>query len=164
MNVVIEGMRLEDVSQVIEIERLSFPTPWSRKAFETELAENACACYLVARASGRVIGYAGMWVLIDESHVTNIAVHPHYRRRHVGRALLRELMGRAAARGATAMSLEVRASNVAAQLLYLSEGFVVAGVRKRYYSDTGEDAIIMIRDHLESAVRATGWTGSPARR
>ncbi len=145
----IAEMRYEDVDQVVEIERRSFPTPWSRQAFLSELRDNAYALYLVARLDGRVIGYAGMWVLLDEAHITNIAVHPDYRQRGIASRLLRELERRAVRRGARRMTLEVRPSNAIALRLYAKHGFRTCGRRPRYYADTDEDAIIMWKEELE---------------
>lgn len=139
----LRDMTVDDLAEVHEVERLSFPTPWSTNAFLRELTENIYADYIVAAVKGRVIGYAGMWVVIDEAHVTNIAVHPEYRGRGIGEQLLSELFVRAKARGARRMTLEVRPSNAVARHLYEKHGFVARGLRKGYYSDTGEDAIIM---------------------
>lgn len=139
----ISSMKVSEIDQVVKIERLSFPTPWSPQAFYSELTENLCACYVVAKAGMRVVGYAGMWVLIDEAHITNIAVHPDYRRQGIGERLLRELVLRARNRGARRMTLEVRPSNEGAQRLYAKFGFKPKGIRKGYYTDNREDAIIM---------------------
>lgn len=141
-------MRLADLDQVVEIEKLCYQTPWSRQAFVSELVTNEYAHYIVCRLSGKIVGYAGMWVILDEAHVTNIAVHPDYRGRGLGRLLLKELIERAKCRGATKMTLEVRKSNTVAQNLYYSFGFEARGIRKGYYSDTNEDAIIMWKDDL----------------
>lgn len=150
-DVTIDEMRVEDVDQVVEIERLSYRTPWSRRAFLSELRDNAYADYIVARCGGRVVGYAGMWLLFDEAHITNIAVHPAYRGRKIGDLLLSQLERRAARRGMKSMTLEVRPSNPVAQALYRKHGFVPRGIRRGYYSDTREDAIIMWKDGLEDA-------------
>lgn len=149
----ITPMRYGDLDQVVEIERRSFPTPWTRQAFVSELRDNAYAYYVVARLGGAVIGYAGMWVLLDEAHITNIAVHPDHRRRGVGHLLLAELERLAAERGARRMTLEVRPSNKAALRLYERHGFRASGRRPRYYADTGEDAIIMWKEGLEPEKR-----------
>jgi len=139
-------MQLSDIPAVLDIERRSFPTPWSQRAFESELRDNFCAHYLVARLGTEVVGYAGMWVILDEAHVTNIAVHPDYRGRRIGHRLLEALEERARELGAKYMTLEVRPSNVIAQELYRKHGFVVKGVRRGYYTDTNEDALIMWRE------------------
>ena len=148
----ISEMQVEDLDEVLEIERSSFPTPWSARAVYTELTQNMYARYLVARLGGKLVGYAGMWVVLDEAHVTNIAVDPRYRRRHIGSRLLRELMVRACRQGASRMTLEVRRSNLAAQKLYARHGFRARGVRRGYYSDTREDAIVMWNDDLRRQI------------
>ncbi|MCR4397901.1 MAG: ribosomal protein S18-alanine N-acetyltransferase [Firmicutes bacterium] len=144
----ITEMTLADLDEVHQVEQQSFPTPWSRKAFWCELTQNIYAHYVVARIDNVLVGYAGMWVILDEAHVTNIAVHPAYRRRGIGRRILTELMERAKSRGATRMTLEVRKSNEGAQRLYREMGFVARGIRKGYYADLNEDAIIMWKDDL----------------
>jgi len=141
-------MGLEHLDEVMEIERLSFPTPWSRGAYQREILDNSYARYIVALLGGRVVGYAGMWVLMDEAHVTNIAVHPDYRHLGIGERILRELIRRAYAAGADKMTLEVRVSNVVAQNLYKKLGFAFRGIRRGYYTDTHEDAMIMWRNGL----------------
>ncbi|MCG0240037.1 MAG: ribosomal protein S18-alanine N-acetyltransferase [Firmicutes bacterium] len=141
-------MTLADVDGVVAVERLCFLTPWSRQAFVRELTENPHARYLVARAGGTVVGYAGMWLVLDEAHVTNVAVHPDWRRQGLGERLMRGLMDWARAEGATRMTLEVRVSNQPAQELYRKLGFQPSGIRRGYYTDTGEDALIMWKDPL----------------
>ncbi|NPV73909.1 MAG: ribosomal protein S18-alanine N-acetyltransferase [Pelotomaculum sp.] len=141
-------MRLEHLDQVVEIENFSFPSPWSRSAFAYEILQNRFACYLVAVAGGTVVGYGGMWLILDEAHITNVAVHPEYRKNNIGRTLMLEMMRRAALMGAVRMTLEVRPSNAAARRLYASLGFEVKGIRRRYYTDTNEDAIIMWKEDL----------------
>ena len=142
----VRSMRRGDLDQVLAIEQLSYLTPWSRMSFEREVGDNPVANYVVIEQDAVVCGYAGMWVLIDEVHVTNIAVHPDHRRRGLGQALLCELARRAGRQGVFRMTLEVRPTNFPAQTLYTKLGFVPRGRRKRYYSDTGEDAIIMWLD------------------
>lgn len=136
-------MRREHLKGVLEIENSSFPTPWSEQAFAHEITGNDFAHYIVALADKKIAGYAGMWIILDEGHVTTIAVHPLQRRKAVGRRLLNELVAEAKRRGCTKMTLEVRPSNEAAIDLYQRTGFVSYGVRPGYYTDTGEDAIIM---------------------
>jgi len=152
----VRAMTVNDLDQVMEIERVSFPTPWSRAAYHRELTDNAYARYVVATRDGQVVGYAGMWVLLEEAHVTNIAVHPRYRRRGLGETLMRELMRLAREAGASRMTLEVRPSNSPAQRLYAKLGFHRHGIRRRYYSDTKEDAIVMWHERLEQAVSPEG--------
>jgi ribosomal-protein-alanine N-acetyltransferase len=147
----IEQMHVSDLDRVLEIEALSYPTPWSRRAFQSELTDNTYAYYFVARHAGVIIGYVGMWVILDEAHITNIAVHPGFRRKAIGRRMLMAMFEEAKRRGATRMTLEVRVSNFSAQALYRDLGFVDRGIRKGYYSDTNEDAIIMWKDSLGPA-------------
>ena len=144
----VREMQLADLDGVMEIEGQSFPTPWSRRAFWSELTQNIYAHYIVVRIDGVLVGYGGMWVILDEAHVTNVAVHPEYRRLGIGRRIMNELMDRARSRGATRMTLEVRRSNTGAQRLYEELGFVAKGIRKGYYADLKEDAIIMWKDDL----------------
>jgi ribosomal-protein-alanine N-acetyltransferase len=141
--VTISPMRMEDIGRVLEIEQASFPTPWPRDAYAHELRENRLACYLVARIVRQVVGYTGMWVILDEAHVTTIAVDPEYRRQHVGERLLVALLEEAMRRGARWVTLEVRKTNAGAQAMYRKYGFKEIGVRRGYYSDNREDAIVM---------------------
>jgi ribosomal-protein-alanine N-acetyltransferase len=136
-------MTLEDVDAVAELEQLSFTTPWPRDAFVNELTINQHAKYVVAVHDGTVIAYCGMWVIIDEAHITNVAVHPDYRGKKIGERLMRQMMGLALMLGAERMTLEVRPSNTVARSLYAKLGFEEQGRRKNYYSDNNEDAIIM---------------------
>lgn len=147
--VAIFPMTLADVDGVWEVEKLSFLTPWSREAFVSELLQTYTV-YIVARAGEKVVGFGGMHVVWEDAHVTNVAVHPLYRGRGLGEQLMLELMGRAHDRGARRMTLEVRVSNTSARSLYTKLGFVTepGAVRKGYYSDTGEDGIIMWKDPI----------------
>jgi [ribosomal protein S18]-alanine N-acetyltransferase len=147
--VVVDPMRFEDVPAVHEIERMSFRTPWPAYAFEQELRGNRLARYVVARAGDRVVGFAGIWLMVDEAHVTTFGVHPDWRRQSIGRHLLLNLAELSVAIGARRMTLEVRASNLAAQALYRAFGFEIAGRRHRYYSDDGEDALVMTTPDLD---------------
>jgi [ribosomal protein S18]-alanine N-acetyltransferase len=140
---VVEPMRMADVPTVHEIERLSFSTPWPAHAFEQELTGNRMARYLIARAGEQVVGFGGIWLMVDEAHITTFGVHPEWRRRGVGRQLLIALVELSEQMRASRMTLEVRAGNQAAQELYRRFGFIVAGRRARYYTDDGEDALIM---------------------
>jgi ribosomal-protein-alanine N-acetyltransferase len=143
-------MEVRHLPAVLEIERRSFPTPWSERAFLSELTQNAYAHYIVALRGLRVVGYGGMWLILDEAHITNLAVHPAERGRGLGERLLTELERRAAAHGCTRMTLEVRPSNLVAQALYRKHGFEPRGRRPGYYSDTREDAIIMWKEGLDA--------------
>lgn len=145
---IIRRMTLADVPQVAAIEAATFPTPWSESDFQREITTNAVARYLVAEKDGRVIGFAGAWVILDESHVTNIAVSAAERGKGYGRQLTEALMQYLANLGAAYATLEVRKSNETAQNLYKSLGFIKLGVRKHYYEDNGEDALLMVCDHM----------------
>jgi len=136
-------MEIDDIKDVLEIENASFATPWSREAFFNELMNNHFASYLVMIENDKVIGYCGMWLIIDEAHITNIAVLPEYRGRKLGEALMLEVKKHASQRGVGRMTLEVRVSNTVAQSLYRKHGFIEGGIRKNYYTDNQEDAIVM---------------------
>lgn len=145
---VIRPMELSDLDDVQEIEKACFSLPWSRNSFVQEITENKCARYLVVAHENRVAAYAGMWLVIDEAHITNIAVHPAYRGLGIGEKVTRALMRAADELGIRYMTLEVRRSNLVAQSLYRKLGFVDVGFRKRYYEDNQEDALIMVCEHL----------------
>lgn len=136
-------MEAKDIDDIVRIEQESFPTPWSREAFENELIKNRFAVYTVLEDEEGVFGYCGMWVIIDEAHITNIALLPKYRGKKLGEALLRKVMEIAKEKGAKTMTLEVRVSNDIAQSLYRKLGFQNGGIRKNYYTDNQEDALIM---------------------
>jgi [ribosomal protein S18]-alanine N-acetyltransferase len=191
---VVEPMRVEHISAVSAIEKLSFPQPWPQNAYRREIVENRMAHYIVVRQLGdevdepparevtdarespallgrisrllrpaeparspqlqvelrTIVGYAGIWVMTDEAHVTTIASHPNMRGKGVGELLLLALIHRSIEVGARWMTLEVRASNAVAQNLYRKYTFKEMGVRRRYYSDNGEDALVMWTDALDS--------------
>lgn len=148
--IIIRRMTAADVEGVAAVEAATFPTPWSRDAFASEM-KNVAARYLVAEKEGRIIGYAGAWIILDESHITNIAVLAQERGQGVGRRLTEGLLQYLSNLGAAYATLEVRKSNAVAQNLYVSLGFIKLGVRKRYYEDNGEDALIMVCDHMPEA-------------
>lgn len=145
MSVEIAPMRLEDLEEIRKIEEASFTFPWPRNSFYRELSENRYAYYAVARLEGgqRVVGYAGMWVVFLEAHITTLAVAHPYRRKGVGSALLAHLLKVAMSRGAREVWLEVRDSNEVARKLYEKFGFELKGIRKKYYQE--EDALVMAR-------------------
>lgn len=147
----IRFMRLKDVDAVADIEEATFARPWSRDSFRQELTRNAVARYLVAEEGGEILGYAGAWVIMDESHITNIAVREDARGRGLGKKLTAELLQVLSNLGACYATLEVRVSNERAQTLYKSLGFVSVGKRKRYYEDNNEDAYLMVCEHLPEA-------------
>ena len=146
----VEPMTLDDLPAVHAIERASFAVPWPDDAYRSELRTNRLASYVVARAGDDVIGFAGLWVMVDEAHVTTFAVDPRWRRRGVGERLLLALLDLSVARHAREATLEVRLSNVPARRLYEKYGFRPVGIRPRYYSDNGEDALIMTTEALAS--------------
>ena len=141
--ITVRPMVMTDVDGVMAVEQDSFLTPWSRSAFEEELAQNRLARYLVAVENDEIVGYAGTWLVINEAHVTNVAVSGQRRREGIGRLLMQKLMELARDNDMESMTLEVRVSNAAARHLYEQLGFVEAGIRKNYYSETKEDALIL---------------------
>lgn len=157
-----EPMRVTDLDEVLAIEQASFPTPWSRAAYHRELVTNGYATYIVGRAGGRVVSYGGMWVVLDEAHVTNVAVHPARRNAGLGRQTMLALEEKARELGACRMTLEVRVSNMAARYLYESLGFRGTGVRRNYYSDTHEDAIVMWKDLVPAESEGTAEGDGPS--
>ena len=140
----IEPMSESDLEEVLAVERVSFPGPWTRDGFITELKREPAVC-LTARLEGRVAGYLVFWVLPPEIHILNIAVRPDLRYRGIGRTLLDYLFAYAGERGADRLFLEVRPSNVAARALYKRAGFLVTGKRPNYYAEEGEDAILLTK-------------------
>jgi [ribosomal protein S18]-alanine N-acetyltransferase len=142
--VTVEPMRRRHLHEVLPIEQVSYPRPWSQTVFqgELDLCREGTRRYLVALRGHELVGYAGLMFVVDDAHVSNIAVHPEHRRAGIANRLLAELAWAAVDRGCAAMTLEVRHSNVAAQALYRRFGFVPAGVRLKYYENT-DDAIVM---------------------
>lgn len=130
------------LSKVVALEQKCFSDPWTKEMFEHEL-ESALAVYFAALDGEDVVGYAGMWKVLDEGHITNIAVSPCHRQKGIGTLLLKRLADEAKSLGILLLMLEVRKSNEAAKRLYSANGFVPVGVRKEYYSDNHEDAILM---------------------
>lgn len=143
MDIILREMRLEDLDDVLQIEEKTFSDPWSRKSFEMEITENLLSTNIVAQYQEKIIGYAGMWTIIDEGHITNIAVDEEYKGRSVGNYLLMGLIKQCKNNEIYKITLEVRKSNVVAINLYKKHGFVEAGIRKDYYINEKEDAIIM---------------------
>lgn len=173
---IVEKMTLADVPEVAALEKMIFSMPWSAHAFEYELQYNPMAYFFVVRPKNpdtaqeeehdsskeqrkdaprvsserKIIGYSGFWLILDEAHICTLAVHPDWRRRGIGELLLTHLIDQAIALHAAVLTLEVRVSNLAAQKLYQKYGFMTAGVRKRYYSDNNEDALIMTTQLITS--------------
>lgn len=148
----IGSMSDADVKDVLRIEALSFTTTWPPNAFRQELHDNKLAHYYVGRIENRVVAYGGIWVILEDSHITTIAVHPEFRGRKYGEVLLLFLLDQAIERGASWMTLEVRESNVAAQALYRKYGFTTVSTRKGYYSDNDESALVMWAGNLRSEI------------
>ena len=150
-------MTLADVPQVLEIDRLSFPLPWSAASYKHELSQNKHAHFFVAlesgpgrwqkwlghRSQGRELVVSGDWDIVNEAHISTIAVHPLWRGKGIGEELLKAMLARALKQGAVEATLEVRVSHIAAQTLYRKYGFEDVGLRKNYYRDNGEDALLM---------------------
>lgn len=149
------AMALEDLDEVVAIERTSFVTPWSRAAFRYELTQNRVARATVVRADGHLVGYLCLWEIGHEIHITNLAVHPQWRRRGIARALLGAMLDDARARSVELVYLEVRPTNAGAVGLYEGFGFQVIGRRKGYYFDTGEDALVMEARLIPAVTRPT---------
>jgi ribosomal-protein-alanine N-acetyltransferase len=152
--VTVRAMTDRDLAAVAEIEQATFATPWPAAAFAQELHGNDCAHYLVADANDQVVGFGGIWIVTDQGHITNIAVQEDYRGQGVGGLITDGLIALAEQHGVVLMTLEVRRSNLAAQRLYAKRGFVARGWRRGYYTDTGEDAIIMCREKRGDVI---GW-------
>jgi ribosomal-protein-alanine N-acetyltransferase len=167
----IDVMRLSDLSQVMPIEQAAFPAPWPVSAYRYELTQNDLSTYLVLlerrphsspgwRAAARrwvrgplrsVLAYGGLWTILDEAHISTLAVHPEWRGQGLGEMMLSGLLGAAILRGAALVTLEVRVSNATAQNLYHKYAFAQTGRRRRYYHDNNEDALIMTTPRLDDS-------------
>lgn len=147
-DLVIRRMQKKDVPQVAAIERAVFPRPWSEESFRREVETNPVARYLVAERDGRILGYAGAWVVLDECHITNVAVEETARGQGIGKKLVQALMQYVSNLGAAWADLEVRVSNTRAQHVYAQAGFRSVGKRKKYYEDNGEDAFLMVCEEM----------------
>lgn len=148
-----------DLLTVMEMEHVSFPTPWSVDTYRRELMVHNASYWVVRPGAKRVraqdygvegdgevppvLAYAGMWLLGEDAHITTIATHPNWRRRHIGEWLLIHMADVARSHGISALTLEVRLRNSAAQALYAKLGFIAVGLRRGYYQDTGEDARLL---------------------
>jgi len=144
MKITIRPMVAADLPTVTRLDALSFSQPWSQNAYQTELANQGARCW-VAQADEQVVAILVIWRVLDEAHIATVAVHPEFRRRGIGRLLLKTGMEAAHAEGARIYQLEVRAGNAAAQKMYEDFGFGVVGRRPRYYRDNGEDAVLMTK-------------------
>jgi len=136
------GLKQGDAGELSELDKLCFSVPWSERSFQNEI-ENELAHYIILTDNNKIIGYAGLWDIVGEGHITNIGVHPHYRKQGLGKRLIAGLLRIARERKLSALTLEVRKNNSVARRLYSRFGFKEMGIRKGYYSDTNEDAIIM---------------------
>lgn len=136
-------MNKDDIAAVVDTENEAFSTPWTVEIFEHEMTDNLYAHYLVAEKDGHVIGHCGMWIVLDECHITNVAVRKAYRGLKIGEGLMREAIALCRSLDVRLMSLEVRVSNEVAQNLYRKLGFQDGGIRKNYYTDDHEDALVM---------------------
>ncbi len=143
LEVEIGPMRRRHLRSVVKIEAKVYPRPWSMGLFMSEIGQREARTYLVARVGGAVVGYAGMMYVLEDGHVTTIAVDPAWHRHSIGSRLLLALADAGLARGIENLTLEVRVSNEPAKELYRRFGFVPAGIRKGYYVETGEDALVM---------------------
>jgi len=143
MNVMIRKMTLDDIEHVIAIDRVSFSLPWPERSFRFELTDNPASRCWVADVDGKIVGMIVAWLIVDEVHVATIATHPDFRRQGIAKNLLSHALQHLSTEGAQSSFLEVRASNLAAQELYRKFGFEESGVRRRYYRDNDEDALLM---------------------
>lgn len=143
---------LDDLQEIVTIERDSFPSPWPTWGLRRELARDE-AVYLVAERNGAVVGYVGTWRAADEAHVGTLAVAPEQRRQGIGEALMLALLQIAADDGVRLVHLEYRVGNAAAAALYAKLGFRATRIRKGYYADTGEDAVETVLDDLDTSRR-----------
>ncbi len=148
MSAAIRHMTLEDIPAVHTIDLLSFSLPWPENSFRFELTGNPVSRCWVAESDGRLAAMLVLWLVIDEAHIATIATHPDFRRMGIGEHLLIAALRSARTEGATRAFLEVRSGNAAAQAMYKKYGFIVAGVRPRYYKDNNEDAILMNLEDL----------------
>lgn len=136
-------MKNSHIDEVLAIEEDCFSIPWTRKDFEREINENKLAIYVVALKDKKIAGYAGMWHVVNEGHITNVAVCENFRGQGIGTAIIKKLFEIAQEKEMIGITLEVKISNLTAQKLYTKYGFRPEGIRKKYYEDTGEDAVIM---------------------
>ena len=156
--IVIERMTIDDIDNVVNVENNCFTTPWSKDSFVRELVENEIALYLVAKIENIAVGYIGVWRIQNEGHITNVAVHSDYRGRGIGNMLVSELLSLCKKEGIEAFTLEVRKSNLVAQNLYKKFQFAECGIRRGYYQDTKEDAVIMWR--IETQMEDESFEGT----
>ncbi len=152
IKLIIEPMRTSDLDEVMEIEEYSFPTPWSREVYQYDIERNSRARFYCARleAGKEIVGYIGSWFVMDECHIGTIATKKEYRELGIAKELIAFTAKTALQEGISYIILEVRINNIPAINLYKSLGFIQIGIRKRYYSDTGEDALIYVHRNLRA--------------
>lgn len=148
MNMIIRKMTMDDIEQVLVIDRMSFSLPWPERSFRFELTDNPASRCWVAEMDGKLIGMVVAWLIVDEVHVATIATHPEFRRQGIARRLLSHALRELRNEGAQSSFLEVRASNFAAQEMYRKFGYERSGLRPRYYRDNDEDALLMTLESL----------------
>ncbi|MBR5430257.1 MAG: ribosomal protein S18-alanine N-acetyltransferase [Firmicutes bacterium] len=146
----VRQLTVDDLDELLRLEEACFSSPWSRESYRRELTENNLAHYWGVFAGGELIGFAGYWLILDEGHITNVAVAPDRRNQGVGRFLVQGVINGCLAGGGRFLTLEVRASNAPALHLYEKMGFVSSGVRPKYYDDPKEDAVIMWKELCSS--------------
>ena len=149
MNIIIRKMTLDDIDQVIAVDRMSFSLPWPERSFRFELTDNPASRCWVAELNGKLVGMIVAWLIVDEVHVATIATHPDFRRQGIAKRLLSYTLRELRNEGAQSSFLEVRASNYAAQDMYRKFGYEASGVRPRYYKDNDEDALLMTLESLD---------------
>lgn len=145
-DIIIREMNVDDIDDVLEVEKVSFSTPWSKESFIQEVKENKLARYIIAQVDEKVVAYGGMWLILDEAHITNVAVATGFRNMGIGQMIIDGLINICNELIINHMTLEVRKSNYPAIKLYKNNGFVEIGTRPGYYADTKEDAIIMWKE------------------
>ncbi len=143
MGINFRSMKLDDINRVHEIEKSSFATPWSKKSLLTEITNNKLSKYVVMELDDFIIGYYGLWIVDNEAHVMNIAIDPEFRSKGYGNELLKNMIALSSSSGVNRITLEVRRNNKVAISLYEKYGFEASAIRKGYYRDNGEDALIM---------------------
>lgn len=149
MNIIVREMREKDLDRIMEVEKGAFTTPWSRNAFLMEITENQLAKYIVAEVDGIPVAYGGIWLILDEGHITNIAVDEKYRGQGIGEKILKMLIDICRELRIIAITLEVRQDNEPAKNLYKKHGFLEYGIRANYYGRENGDAIIMWKNLKE---------------
>lgn len=148
---ILRPMVFDDLEEIDILEKKCFTDPWNLETFVHEITRNHMASYVVAvdEKNNKIAGYAGMWIVLDEAHITNVAVLPEYRGKKIGKMLMERQVKDSIVAGAVKMSLEARVSNITAINLYKKTGFIEVGVRKKYYDDNNEDAVIMWKYYEE---------------